>query len=92
MKVTDILTEADTTRPNKTLWFQEYPLWVQDIQHRYPDAHAYNNEENEAVVALDSTGKKCYGKWNSNDTNGVTYAKARPIHTSIHPTHKLTKN
>ena len=91
MKVTDIFEEAKVkVRPNKTLWFQQYPLWVQDIQHRYPDADAHRNEENEEVIALDSTGEKCYGKWNPNDMKGVTYAKARPLHNVIHPTHKLT--
>lgn len=92
MKIFDILESTkEKIRPKKTLWFDDYRLWVQDIQDRFPDAQAYADNEDEEILALDSTEKKCYGKWNKVKNNGVSYANDRPLHVAIHPSRKFSR-
>lgn len=92
MKVSEIFEteKAPKPRPPKTLWFKDYTAWVHDIKHRYPEAEAYEDEE-ELIHALDLKGEKIYGFWKTNLGHGVTFASPRPRTTAIHPRNKTRK-
>jgi len=79
------LIETEKKRPPKTLWFNDYVQWVHDIKLRFPEAEAHRSEENEEIVALDQSGKECYGVWHHTKNSGVSYATARPLQSVIHP-------
>lgn len=93
MRLVDIFEGApmDKPRPQKTLWFNDYPAWVQDIKLRFPSAEAHHEEENNEIIALDPAKKDCYGVWQSNKKRGVSYAAARPLHAAIHPRTTIKK-
>jgi hypothetical protein len=85
MKVIDLLEKATTPkkppmpkkRPPKTLWFQDYNLWVLDVKSRFPEAVAHNDNDDNEIIAVDKGGKKCYGRWNNKDQRGVTFDQSR---------------
>jgi len=66
-------------RKNKTLWYNDYARWVNDITVRFPHAKAFYDEENEEILAGSDDCIQCYGKWSKkkNDMQGVTFNKAR---------------
>lgn len=68
-------------RAKKTLWYNNYEHWVSDIKSRFPDAHAYYDEENEEIMANSDDGKHCYGKWakKKKDFQGVSFFKSRNV-------------
>lgn len=68
-------------RNKKTLWYNNYENWVTDIKTRFPDAHAYYDEENEEILATSDDCKQCYGKWSKKkkDFQGVSFFKGRNL-------------
>jgi len=66
-------------RKKSTLWYNNYDNWVADIKTRFPDAHAYYDEENEEVVAANDDCGECYGKWSKKKPKfqGVSFHKGR---------------
>jgi len=69
-------------RPKKTLWFDSYENWVNDVKFGYPNAEAHQTDD-EQIVALSPEGDKCYGKWDPTDQKGVTFNKPRDTHSVI---------
>lgn len=81
-----------TVRPDKNLWFQERKLWLGDLRQMcngvFDLLHA--SEESD-VFATDKDRNMCYGVWKRDKGQGITFAKARPLNTVVHPRMKLTQ-
>jgi len=102
MKVEEILFEYKNkyykpvpkkpkVRPKKTLWHDNYDRWVTDIKARFPDAHAYYDEENEEIVAACEKCKDAYGKWSKKKDKfpGVSFYKPRHVSSVTKFLHNL---
>lgn len=88
MKVVELFEKVESKprppapRPKKTLWFEDYTNWANDIRLSYPDAEAHKTDD-ELIIALNADEDKCYGKWDPMDQKGVTFNKPRPINSVI---------
>ena len=85
--------KASKPRKNKTLWYNDYELWVKDVITRFPHAKAFYDEENEEIMAGTADCTQCYGKWSKKKAGmkGVTFHKERCMQHVNKKSNRLSK-
>jgi len=80
-------------RAKKSLWYNNYDNWVADVKSRFPDSHAFYDEENEEIVAACDGCKECYGRWSKKKKGyqGVSFEKPRNLQSVYRNANKLKK-
>lgn len=78
------------SRPHRNLWFTDHRLWHSDLFSNHSGNFDLKTTDNgDVVLACDKDCRMVFGKWIKSENRGITYYEPLPLHTTIHPKHKL---